>query len=451
MPPCVTVFYLMPIQLLLCALFFAGVSVWAQNVPDYEQPPVSYSSAISRDAAARLQERINSGAVSFGGRDRDVLRVVLRELSVPVESQIVVFAKTSLQRGRIHPQTPRAIYFSDSVYVGWVPGGLIEVAAVDAQLGPVFYTFDPRLKQGASPAFVRDADCLRCHGGAFVRDVPGVFARSVFPDDTGEPLFRHGSEVVGDETPFARRWGGWYVSGYLGAENHRGNVFAIEAGDQLVFAPSDERPATLDRFFETESYLANTSDVVALLVAEHQMAVQNALTRAAQHCRKMLAYQRSLQETLKEPFTDEPAYDSVKSVFTSAVETVLDRLLFRHAAPLPAGIGGSAAFRHAFGVDAPRNADGLSLKDFSLEGRLFAHRCSYLIYSETFASLPVQLRHRILDRLHAELQSNDPGGRYAYIDTAEKRSILDVLNSTLPEARSRWALLTGSAQQDGSK
>lgn len=421
-----------PTLSLALAVLVSAPFAQAQNTPDYEKPPVSYSASQPNDAIARLQQRIDSGALALAGSDLEVLRKVLSELKVPVESQIVVFSKTSLQRGRIRPSHPRAVYFSDEMYIGWVPGGLIEVASIDPQLGPVFYSFDPQVARGASRTFVRDSDCLRCHGGTFVRDVPGVFARSVFPSDTGEPLLRHGSEVVDDETPFENRWGGWYVTGYTGKLPHRGNAFGSEQGDQLVFDLSAKRPAELDEFFDVSRYPAATSDVVALLVFEHQMTVQNALTHAAHSTRRMLDYQRSLQKAMNDPITDEPTYDSVKSVFASAVENVVDRLLFRKAAPLPEGVGGSEAFRRAFSADTPRSRAGHALKDFQLQDRLFANRCSYLIYSDAFAALPPQLKSRIFERLRAVLNGEDPRGRYAYLDKAEKQRIYEILKETVP-------------------
>jgi hypothetical protein len=409
-----------------------------QSTPDYEQPPVNYSATKPSDAVAQLQQRIELGELAFAGSDQEVLRDVLRALRVPVESQLVVFSKTSLQRGRIRPDHPRALYFSDSVYVGWVPGGLIELVAIDPQLGPVFYSFDPQAARGAARKFVRDSDCLRCHGGAFVRDIPGVFARSVIPAASGEPLLRHGTELVDDETPFEKRWGGWYVTGYSGEVNHRGNAFGSEAGDELVFELSSKRPVELSEFFDTSVYPQKTSDVVALLVFEHQMAVQNAVTHAAHHCRKMLEYQRGLQKAMNDPITDEPSYDSVKSVFASAVQTVVDRLLFRDAAPLPAGVTGSDAFRASFAQAAPRSRAGHALKDLQLRDRLFAQRCSYMIYSEMFAAMPAQLKTRIFERLYTALHDDSPKSRYAYLDADEKRRSAEILLETHPEVKAHW-------------
>ena len=131
----------------------------AQGVESYEQPPVSYSASQPRDAVARLQDRVAAGELKWTGGGKEIVLQLLRELHVPVESQMLVFSKTSFQRDRISPKNPRAIYFSDTAYVGWVPGGLIEVSTIDPQLGPVFYSFDPNATE---PCFLRDSNCLTC-------------------------------------------------------------------------------------------------------------------------------------------------------------------------------------------------------------------------------------------------------------------------------------------------
>jgi len=417
----------------------------AQGIPDYEQPPISYSATAPRDAVTALQQRIALGELAFAGSEQRILQSVLDALSVPVWSQMLVFSRTSLQRGWIRPERPRALYFSDSVYVGWVPGGLIEVAAVDPQLGPVFYSIDLRSLREGRAKIERDADCMRCHGGTFVRDIPGLFARSVFPDATGEPLGRHGTVTVDDETPFGDRWGGWYVTGYHGKETHRGNVIASERGDQLVFTPDAQRPDELSSYFPTSDYLRATSDAVALMIFEHQMAMQNSLTRAGLTARKMIAYQKGLQTAFKEPLSDEPVYDSVKSVFASTVQDVLDHLLFRQAAPLPDGLVGHPELRRDFANQTPRTVSGHSLKDLLLKERLFALRCSYLIYSDSFRQLPETLKQRILDRLQDVLQSRDPDPRYAYLPTEERQRIYAILKETHPDARAHWADAAPSA------
>lgn len=420
------------------ALVLSATQICAQSEPDYEHPPISYSASVPNDALTRLQAQLVAGTVTLIGDERQMLQTILRELGVSADSQTLVFSRTSFQRGRIRPDQPRALYFSDSVYVGWVPGGLVEVTAIDPALGPVFYSLELPGRKGGAAKIARDSDCLRCHGGAFVREIPGVFARSLFPDRSGDPLLRHGTLLVDDETPFDQRWGGWYVTGYHGTTTHRGNALASERGDQLVFEPAAERPDELSAKFDTAAYLKPTSDVVALLVFEHQMAVQNSLTHAGFAARRMITYQHGLQKTFKEPETDEPAYDSVKSVFASSAQEVVDRLLFRGAAPLPSGVVGHAGFRQSFAKDAPRSRAGHALKDLLVEERLFAQRCSYLIYSDSFLALPETLKTRILDRLDATLRSRDPKDRYAYIPADEKQRIRDILIETHPDAKARW-------------
>ena len=410
----------------------------AQDLETYELPPINYSHATPQDAITRLQARLNSRALNLAGTDREVVQTLLRELHIPPASQLLVFSKTSFQKDRISPHHPRALYYTDNCYVGWVPGGLVEIAAIDAQLGPVFYSFDPQaLSEKNRPNFSRENDCLRCHGGNFVPGIPAVFARSVYADQEGEPLYRQGTKVVDYRTPFAERWGGWYVTGTHGSTLHRGNVLASEKNGQLVFNPARGANVTnLSPFFAPGDYLTNSSDLVSLLVFEHQTAMQNALTSAGLNCRHMLDYQKRLQAALHEPDTgNELRYDSVRSVFDHAAEAVVDTLLFKDEAALPETITGFAAFQKAFTADAPQAKDGSSLKELLLAEQLFKNRCSYLIYSDSFLALPQPLKRRIYARLAKALELEQPDPRYIYIHRSERQRIAIILRETHSEFR----------------
>jgi hypothetical protein len=392
-------------------------------LPEYERPPIRYSHARPRDAVARLVSRVANGEVKLEGSDTEILRTVLRELDIPVESQVVVFSKTSLQAGLIQPSHPRAIYFSDSDYVGWVPGALVEAAAIDPELGPVFYAFDPQDARDKRRTFVREGTCLRCHGGSLSPDIPGLFTRSLLTAKSGEPLPDQGLELVDDSTPFDHRWGGWYVTGYAGSEDHRGNAFGSEKDGRIEFQPSGARPAELSGFFDTSQYLAGTSDILALMVLEHQTAMHNSLTRATQRMREAVAS------------TDAGSAARLATIVDASAQDVLDHLLFRGAAPIPDNIGGGEAFRRAFAARALRSKEGDSLRDFSAQGRLFANRCSFLIYSDAFSALPSAIKVPVLRRLGAVLRGEDPSGRYAYLGGDERGRIRKVLNDTMPQAR----------------
>jgi hypothetical protein len=418
------------------AHFALAVAAWAQSGENFEQPPISYSATVPHDGIAAIEARIATGELKLSGTSRTILLRLLEALHVPVETQMLVFSKTSFQRARINPRRPRALYFSDTCYIGWVPGGLIEVTTIDPTLGPVFYSFSPQ--RSAAPAgtvrFVRDEDCLRCHGGNFIREIPAVFARSVFADENGEPLLRFGSQVVDHRTPFAERWGGWYVTGRHGAAQHRGNSFARDESDQLVFDPARGSNLTdLSPFLETSDYPTGTSDIVALLVFEHQLATQNAITHAGQSARRMLHYQAGLQRQFKTPITEEPEFDSVKSVFDSAAHEVVDALLSKGEAELPAGIAGRTDFAAAFQAGVPRSRAGDSLKDLQLTGHLYRNRCSYLIYSDSFRALPSPLKQRVYTLLAAALDLRQPDPRYAYLPADERARIRTILRETHPE------------------
>jgi hypothetical protein len=330
---------------MLAAALLGPNRVLAQLDELYEKPPINYSTTKPHDAVTELETKSGS-ALPWTGGGKMIVQRLLKELRIPMESQVLVFSKTSFQRQAINPTRPRAIYFSDNCYVGWVPDGLVEVATIDPQLGPVFYSFDPNSEP---PHFIRDNNCMTCHGGQFVRGIPGVFVRSIFTAETGEPLFGYGSEVVDFRTSFTNRWGGWYVTGKHGNFLHRGNALAHEEhGELVVDFRRGANLTNLSDLVQTQPYLRPDSDIVALLVLEHQTAMQNTLTRASLDCRRMLAYQKNLQAELKEPVTEGLVYDSVQHVFAAAAQRVVDDLLFKDEAELPPRIDARPPFKERF-------------------------------------------------------------------------------------------------------
>lgn len=433
--------------LVVLCLAATGMSLPAQGSEEYEQAPVRYSSTQAHDATQALEAKLAAGKLVLPPDDKAAVRTLLRELNVPVESQVIVFSKTSLQRGLIAPKHPRAIYFNDDCYIGWVPGGLMEVASFDPELGPVFYTLDPRPQTNPElPRFKRDNDCLSCHGGSFVRGIPGVFVRSINTDENGDPLLQFGSKVVDHTTPFKERWGGWYVTGTHGDSTHQGNVFAQTKDRELIVDYTKGANITdLSRFFPVRTLLTDSSDIVALLVLEHQTAMHNSLTRAGYNTRRMLAYQESLQTDLKEPVTKEPSYESVKRVFDSAARDVVDHLLFKDEALLPeADVKGTSPFRKTYEQGGIRTQDGRSLRDLRLDRYLFKHRCSHLIYSAQFLALPPALKERIYTRLAKALDRDNPEPRYDYLSKQERISITEILQETHPDLKTVWQKQTAA-------
>ena len=95
----------------------------ATHLMPFDEETINYSKGRDSSPVARLQERIERGETKLRHDDRfGYLLALLEELRVPTNSQMLVFSKTSFQRERISPKTPRSIYFNDEVYLGFVQG-----------------------------------------------------------------------------------------------------------------------------------------------------------------------------------------------------------------------------------------------------------------------------------------------------------------------------------------
>ncbi|MCP5517630.1 MAG: hypothetical protein H7A45_10285 [Verrucomicrobiales bacterium] len=410
-----------------------------QNLPDYELAPIHYSTTEPDNPVATLRARLAAGeAVLSGGREKQTLAQCLSLLDVSPASQVLLFSRTSLQRRLIHPDHPRALYFSDDCYVGWVPGGLMEVAHSDPQLGLVFYRLDAR-QADQTARLERDDECLSCHAGPLTRGWPALMVRSVYPDATGEPILRAGSFLIEHDTPISNRWGGWYVTGSTGSIPHLGNLTFDEPAETTQALPqAREETADPARRFPTETYLRATSDVLALLVLEHQVGMHNRLAEGSLRTRKWMHYQQSLQTELGEPVSEQPTGTALRVVQNEARRIVRHLLFAEEAALPPEGIQGDPAFVEAFRANRREDARARSLKDFDLQTRLFRWRCSYLIYSQAFDGLPPVLKAAVYDRLDEVLGSEAPPPEFTYLDRQEREDIRTILRATKPELAARW-------------
>jgi hypothetical protein len=408
---------------------------------EYENAPIRYSDTEPNDATQRLERLLAAGKVKIDRTDAwTVLRDVMKQFDIPRESQVMVFSKTSKQNDRISPQTPRVVYFNDNAYVGYCLGGSIEVATIDPKLGPIFYVLDPYEEPTKPLHFQRDNSCLSCHGGPFTPEVPGVIVRSVYPGPRGHPIMSQGSTVVDTTTPFSDRWGGWYVTGKHGNMLHRGNVTATEKNDQTIDInfKAGANVTNLSKFFDTTPFKRKQSDIVALMVLEHQTSVQNVLTKANQSSLRAMYMQTSLQRELGETVMSEPT-GTARRIIDHCAEDVIEALLFKDEAVLPdGGIEGDPAFQTAFTKHAPQSNDGRSLKDFQLLYRLFKYRCSYMVYSLTFQHLTAPLKQTVFTRLWTVLEGKDSTGQYAYLGETERGHIRRILAETLPGAPAEW-------------
>lgn len=375
--------------------------------PAYEGAPIHYSKSRAVTPLTKIRDRIAKGEDLLSGRsDQDILIKLLKLLDIPLESQVLAFSKTSQQNIFISARTPRAIYFSDNAYVAWVQKGDIEVITFDPNLGMVFHLLTiSNGEANETIKFIRRTSCLSCHGSKATQNWPGLTIRSVHASRSGEPNLRAKTFRTNHASPLHERWGGWYITGNAGQLEHRGNSIDHYDTDpekatleKLTTKPLD----TLTDLFPTAPYPGGPySDIVALMVLEHQLTVHNALVQGHLAIR----------------------IDSSEPTIKAQATKIVEALLFKAELKLTNPITGSKKFQTAFkSKDTP-------LKEFDLKERLFKHRCSYLIYSDAFTHLPKKLRDQVLKDI--ELALTQDLATYAYLGAREKLKLHQTLSETM--------------------
>ena len=404
-----------------CLAWSAAVATSAQfdDAPfELDHPAVSYSTRRSNDAVDALNTRVQSGEVALPYEPTTgYLKPLLAALDINIDSQIVLFSKTSLQSPQIQPRNPRAIYFNDSVVVAWVRGGFIELAAHDPAQGAVFY----RMLRAVTgpPAMFRDNGCLQCHYSFATLGVPGFLAKSVPSAIDGNALPWLGNYLTDHRSPITERWAGWYVTGNAGTSRHLGNAPVPNRNiDEIAVDAANLNVADLRARFDTDNYLSPYSDVVALLVFDHQLRMMNLLTRIGWEARKLAHEGRS----------DAAIVSALRS---TAVATV-DYLLFVDEAPLT-GVTGSSGFARSFSARGPRDSKGRSLRDLDLKQRLFTNPCSYMIYSPAFEQLPATAKRAIYARMWEVLSGGAREPKYARLSAGNRNQIVEILRETIKD------------------
>jgi hypothetical protein len=416
------------LNFVLLATFGLAISARAQDfqgsthiVPLDET--INYNKTQPDDPVKQLQRRIEHGELKLKyDSEHGYLDSVLKEFGISKSSQVLVFSKTSFQRELISPSTPRALFFNDDVYIGFIPSApLMEISTADPKLGGVFYT----LEQSAvtTPKFSRTDQCLECHVTGRTMGVPGHLLRSLETDESGAPDLASDISEVNDRTPMEERWGGWYVTGKHGDQIHRGNLVG-----KAAFAKQEKKPnylgniSDLNQFFDGTRYPEQSSDIVALMVLEHQIHMHNFITRLKFESQVQLA-----------------RYGHINYI-TNIANAFLKYLLFTEEAPIRSRVEGNSGFAKDFSDLGPKDNKGRSLRDFDLETRLFKYPCSYLIYSKSFEALPVKMKEHIYKRLWEILTEQDKSADFENISHKDKRAILEILIETKSGLPDYWKL-----------
>ena len=386
----------------------SGVSVAAQRSGAFDQsmnhPAINYSTSDSNTVVDELNRTLAEGSAKLVFDEKTgYLKSVLELLKIPVESQVLVYTQTSQQSNHITMTNPRAIYFNDEASVGYIRGaGLLEIVAQDAKLGSIFYVVHQAA--AAAPRFGREQQCLRCHLSWDTLGVPGMSVLSTFPR-ASDREYANGF-FVDHYRQIRERWGGWYVTGKRVPARHMGNLPLILPKPPA--APPGGR-VSLEGQFDLSGYLTPYSDIVALMVLEHQVHFTNLVTRA----------------------TWEARLGNAMRIAESA-DALADYVLFVDEASITEGpIVGSSGFAEVFVSRGRKDAKGRSLRELDLTTRLQKYPLSYMIYSPQFRALPDAPKNLVMGRINDVLSGKIGGPKYAHLTPALRSAIREILESTL--------------------
>lgn len=411
------------------------------QVYDTDYPFINYSGKPVHNEIAVLQQRLDRGDVHLRyGAAHGYLESLLEALNISRSSQVLVFSKTSLQTDAISPQTPRAIYFNDDTYIGWIPtSGLLEVVTMDADRGPVFYSL-ANTDRSAAHLQRETLRCLTCHdsfsesGGG----VPYFLFDSMYNVEGKQILPDVVARDTSDATPIAERWGGWYVTGNDNGAFHLGNILASPAR-----TPMDRERAyrgslqTLAGMFDTTPYPTDKSDIVALLVLEHQVSVHNFIIHANYKSRALLAKERpdalAADGANGTPVHWRDLSAQVQSRLAGMLEPLVRGMLMADAAALPRPVVGSSGYSAQFQAGGARDSKGRSLRDLDLNTRVFSYPMSFLIYTAGFDGLPVSVKEHVYQRFVEILTGRDHSTAYRQLTATDRQAVLEILQATKPD------------------
>lgn len=312
-----------PISIVLALLFICQAQLATAQVNvriNIEEPPINYFQTADDNRISRLMEKLKSKELTLTySTEQGYLQSILAALDISVSSQTLVLSKTSLQVQHISPRNPRAIYFNDDTYVGWVRGStLMEISTADPRLGTAFYTVD---MPSWRPKFVRAGyDCLGCHVSSMTQGIPGHAMRSVEVDFDGTISLNGKALITDDVSHFSDRWGGWYVTGTHGEMRHRGN--RVHRANTLNFPDNGNRENLLDSF-DTQDYLSSQSDIVALMVLGHQTNMHNSFARSDFIARK-LQYDHALLANDERSASEKEYREQLRQI----AQDLVDQMLF---------------------------------------------------------------------------------------------------------------------------
>lgn len=413
---------------LFCALVLLATPVLAaEEVEDdfawaeLTAPEHGYWTKALQDPFTKLLPDLQASRLGLDeSSERAFVDSLLKKLNVPASSQLLVFSNTSLQLRLISPRNPRALYFNDELYIGWVPGGQIEIVSIDPELGGIFYIFN--IPRPSAPMVIERADrCMNCHASQSTGKVPGVVIKSVIPAVSGGSLDAFRGSMTGHGIPFADRFGGWHVTGTHQISKHWGNITGTMAQGKIT--TRDNKPG---ENYDPADYPVPTSDILPHLLHEHQAGFVNRAVEATYRTRSYLAEGKGKLSMAHDKLLKQQAMAFVRY------------MLFADEPPFPgSGIEGTPEYKEAFLANR-KAVNGKSLKDLDLKSHLFRYRCSYMIYSSAFQGMPKEFKQLVYIALRHALNPQQSNPDYAYMSREEKIAIHEIVKGTIKDLPPGW-------------
>jgi hypothetical protein len=178
--------------------------------------------------------------------------------------------------------------------------------------------------------------------------------------------------------------------------------------------------------FDLKGYMTPYSDIVALMVFDHQSRMTNLLT--------YLTWEARVVEHERRPAS--PALDEI-------VRDVVDYMLFVDEAPLAGPVVGTSGFSKVFEAAGPQDKLGRSLRQLDLESRLMRYPCSYMIYSPAFEGLPSAAKAAVYRRLWDVLSGGEQAPLYQRLTATDRQAIVEILRDTKKDLPDYFRLARG--------
>ena len=267
--------------------------------------------------------------------------------------------------------------------------------------------------------------------------VPGHLVRSVYPDAQGQLILSAGSFRTTDRSPLRERWGGWYVTGTHGRQRHLGNALFHDPVDlEKIDYESGANLTDLRSRVDLAAYRTPHSDIVALMVLEHQVPLHNQIAAANYRARLALREQEVLNKMLNS--TSSELSPGIQRRLQRAGDDVLKGLLFVGETPLTDSVQGTAGFAESLCRPGPARPP-----------RPFAARLR-------FAAAAVQISLQLLDllgrlervagtgpephlrRLWEIVTNQDDDQTFAHLTPEDRRAIYEILVDTKPDLPDYW-------------